>query len=64
MTGNVETKTTTQSTSRFVAKTSEIYLRTSHVISKYQKWQHWYQWSRTSGAVSRSLQSNYTFVSS
>jgi len=67
MRGNVEKKTT-QSTSDLSSKhqRSEIYLRniTSDVMLKLQKWQDWYQWSRASGAVSRSLQSNCTFVSS
>jgi len=49
-----KTKTTTQSTSDLSTKHEipEIYLRTSHVILIYHRWQHWYQWSQTCGAVS------------
>jgi len=41
--GNVETKTTTQSTLDLSPKhkTSEISLKTSDLMLKHQKWQHW-----------------------
>jgi len=66
MRGNVEKNNPVNI--RFVAKTSDIRNLseniTSDVMLKYQKWQNWYQWSRTSGAVSKSPHMNGTFVSS